>query len=51
MLSNCSSLSSLPDVSKWATNESIDVIELFYNYGAFSLLLDNSLINAINLEE
>ena len=46
MFDNCSSLSSLPDISKWNTNKVIDMKEMFKN--CFSLLFiyqENNYIN------
>ena len=45
MFSECSSLSSLPDLSKWNTNNIIDMSYMFYEY--LSLLLDLFSLNEI----
>ena len=42
MFSNCSSLLSLPDISKWNTNNVFDMHKMFYNCSSLSSLPDIS---------
>ena len=49
MFNNCSSLSSLPDISKWNTNNVTDMSYLFYNCSLLSSLPDISKWNTNNV--
>ena len=49
LFSECSSLSSLPDISKWNTNNVIDISELFFNCSSLSSLPDISKWNTNNV--
>ena len=42
MFYNCSSLSSLPDISKWNTNNVTDMSRMFYNCSSLLTLPDLS---------
>ena len=48
---NCSSLSSLPDISKWNTNNVKDMQCMFYNCSSLSSLPDISKWNTNNVED
>ena len=47
----CSLLSSLPDISKWNTNNVKNMSEMFYNCSSLSSLPDISKWNTNNVEE
>jgi len=47
MFYNCSSLSSIPDISKWNTNNVADMSYLFYNCSSLSSITHISNINSI----
>ena len=52
MFEGCSSLSSLPDISKWNTNNVTDMGGMFYNCSSLSSLPDISKWNNItNISE
>ena len=50
MFSNCKSLSSLPDISKWNTNNVTNMCSLFYNCKSLSSLPDISKWNISKLK-
>ena len=49
MFYNCKSLISLPDISKWNTNNVIDISEMFYNCSSLESLPDISKWNTNNV--
>ena len=49
MFYNCSSLKSLPDISKWNTNKVIDMSDMFYNCSSLKSLPDISKWNTKNM--
>ena len=51
IFSDCSSLKSLPDISKWNTNNVTNVSYMFYNCKALLSLPDISKWNTINVTD
>ena len=51
MFSGCSSLSSLPDISKWNTNYVFDMSFMFFGCSSLSSLPDISKWNTNNVED
>ena len=51
MFSNCSNLSSLPDLSKWITNNVTNMSYMFYNCSKLSLIPDLSELNTNNVTD
>ena len=49
MFSRCSSLSSLPDISKWITNKVTNISYMFYGCSSLSSLPDISKWNTYNV--
>ena len=49
MFSGCSSLSSLPDISKWNPNYNTDIIYMFKGYSSLISLPDISKWNIIKI--
>ena len=43
----CESLSSLPDISKWNTNNVTNMLDMFYNYNP-SLIIPKKFNNNLN---
>ena len=48
MFYGCSSLLSLPDISKWNTSDVIDISGMFYNCSSLTSFLDISKWNTFN---
>ena len=51
MFRGCSSVSSLPDISKWNTNNIIDMNSLFFGCSSLSSLPDISKWNTSNVND
>ena len=51
MFDKCSSLSSLPDISKWNTNNAKNMSDMFYKCSSLSSLPDISKWNTNNVKE